>query len=142
MDWVAIDSQPSDLRAVPTKACFFNTSTNHFCCVNVWGPGTTHCSQACQSCLSQCWGILKCLKSRAVVFILNISNLQELPGFTEEPVVIDVLEPVCGQWVPYRKNWVFGVFWEPRLGALRTAVISRSSLLQVLIPAQELSTYT
>jgi len=49
MDWVAIDSQRSDLSAVPSKACFFNTSTNYFCCINVWGPGTTHCSQACQS---------------------------------------------------------------------------------------------
>jgi hypothetical protein len=49
MDWVAIVSQRSDLGAVPTKACFFNTSTNHFCCINVWGPGTTHCSQACQN---------------------------------------------------------------------------------------------
>jgi hypothetical protein len=26
-----------------------------------------------------------------------------------------------------QNNWVFGVFWEPRLGALRTAVISGSS---------------
>jgi hypothetical protein len=49
MDWVAIDSQRSELPAVPTKACFFNTSTNHFCCINVWVPGTAHCSQACQS---------------------------------------------------------------------------------------------
>jgi hypothetical protein len=49
MDLVAIDSQRSDLRAVPSKACFSNTSTNHFCCINVWGPGTTHCSQACQN---------------------------------------------------------------------------------------------
>ncbi len=36
--------------------------------------------------------------------------------------------------------WFF--FWEPWLGAWRTAVISGSSLLQVLIPAQQWSTYT
>jgi hypothetical protein len=41
-----------------------------------------------------------------------------------------------------QKSWVFGVFWEPRSGALRTSVISGSSLVQVLIPAQEWSTYT
>ncbi len=32
--------------------------------------------------------------------------------------------------------------WEPRLGAWRSAVISGSSLLQVLTPAQQWSTYT
>jgi hypothetical protein len=47
MDWVAIDSQRSNLPTVPTKTCFFNTSRNHFCCTNVWGLGITHYSQAC-----------------------------------------------------------------------------------------------
>jgi len=154
MDWVAIDSQPSDLRAVLTKACFLNTYTNHFCCVNLWGLGTTHCSQACQrksiSVLGHTW--LSFIKTTALLFkhfrigetpVLDISNLQELPGFTEEPVVIWLFQ-MC-LWTTgyiYQKNWVFGVFWEPRLGALRTAVISGSSLVQVLIPAQQWSTYT
>jgi hypothetical protein len=62
--------------------------------------------------------------------VLDISNLQELPGFTEEPVVFDVLKCVCGQWVMCQNNWVFGVFWEPRLGALRTAVIPGSNLIK------------
>ncbi len=48
--WTRSQLIPSEVTCVlcsPTPA--FNTSTNHFCCVNVWGPGTTHCSQACQS---------------------------------------------------------------------------------------------
>jgi hypothetical protein len=66
--------------------------------------------------LSQCWGHtwLSFIKTTALLFkhfrigetpVLDISNLQELPGFTEEPVVIDVLKCVCGQWVLYQKNW-------------------------------------
>jgi len=148
MDWIAIDSQRSDLRAVPTKACFFNTSTNHFCCANVWGPGTTHCSQECQS-----WGTLDFLLQKQPPYFSNISESEKLrfsifQTFKNCQVspknqwLFDVLKCVCGLWVMYQKNWEFGVFWGPRLGALRTAVISGSSLLQVLIPVQEWSTYT
>jgi hypothetical protein len=140
MDWVAIDSQRSDLRAVPTKACFFNTSTNHFCCINVWGPGTTHCSQACQN-----------RKSISVVLGGTLDFLlQKQPPWTfQNPRnsgsryfnssrtarfhqrtsgYLTFSNVFCGQWVMYQKNWVSGVFWEPRLGAWRTAVISGSGL--------------
>ncbi len=41
-----------------------------------------------------------------------------------------------------RKTGCLVFFWEPRLWAWRTAVISGSSLLQVLIPGQQWSTYT
>jgi hypothetical protein len=129
MDRVAIDSQPSDLRAVPTKPCFFNTSTNHFCCVNVWGPGTTHCSQACQSWVYLSLGghtWLSFIKTTALLFkhfrigetpVLDISNLQELPGFTEEPAVI---------WRPQMCLWTIGSVSE-KLGvwcSLRTTMRS------------------
>jgi len=157
MDWVAIDSRRSDLPALPTKACFFNTSTNHFCCINVWGRGTTHCSQACQNRKSisvlggHTW--LSFIKSASRPIFQTFQNRrnsgsryfkssrtarfhQRTSGYlTFSNVFVD-------KWVMYQKNWVFGVFWEPRLGALRTAVISGSSLVQVLIPAQQGSTYT
>jgi hypothetical protein len=42
------------LRAVPTNACFFNTSTN-FSCVKMWGPASAHYfippPPGCHSCL-------------------------------------------------------------------------------------------
>jgi hypothetical protein len=155
MDWVAIDSQRSDLSAVPTtKTCCFNTSTNHFCCVNVWGPGTTHSLLPSVSVVSlpQCWGHtwLSFIKATAQFFkhvrigetpVLDIPNLPELPGFTKEPVVI-WLSQMCLWAMGYVSEktgcLVFFFKWEPRLGALRTAVMPWSSLLQV----QEWSTYT
>ncbi len=74
--------------------------------------------------------------------VLDISNFQNCQVSPKNQWLIDFLKCVCGPWVMYQKNWVFRVFWERRLGALRTAGIFGSSLLQVLIPAQEWSTYT
>jgi hypothetical protein len=41
-----------------------------------------------------------------------ISNLPELPGFTPKNQwgYLTFSNVFCGQWVMYRKNWVFGVF--------------------------------
>jgi hypothetical protein len=68
-----------------------------------------------------------------------ISNLPELPGFTQEPVgLFDVLK--CVLWTMGYVSEKLGVWCFLRtalLGALRTAVISESSLLQVLMPTQE-----
>jgi hypothetical protein len=73
--------------------------------------------------------------------VLDIPNLPELPGFTKEPVVI-WLSQMCLWAMGYVSEktgcLVFFFKWEPRLGALRTAVMPWSSLLQV----QEWSTYT
>jgi hypothetical protein len=80
MDWVAIDSQRSDFPAVPTKACFFNTSRNHCCFINVWGPGTTHCSQTCQNrkSISVLGDILDFLSLKQPPYFSNISESEEL----------------------------------------------------------------
>jgi len=103
--------------------------------------------------LSQCRGTLDFLLWKQPPYFSNISESEKLrfsifQTFKNCQVspknqwLFHVLKCVCGQWVMCQKSWVFGVFWEPRSGALRTSVISGSSLVQVLIPAQEWSTYT
>jgi hypothetical protein len=139
MDWVATDSQRSDLRAVPTKACFFNTSWNHFCCINVWGPGTTHCSQACQNRKSisvlgphvtffykNSRPIFQTLQNRRNSGSRYFKSSRTVRFHQRTTGYLTFSNVFCGQWVMYQKNWVFGVFWESRLGAWRTAVISGS----------------
>ncbi len=56
MDWVAIDSQPSDLRAVPTIACFFNKS--FLLCKRVRPRNHSLLPSVSVVSLSQCWGTL------------------------------------------------------------------------------------
>jgi hypothetical protein len=126
MDWVAINSQRSDLSAVPTKACCFNTSTNHL----VLGAHLTFFYKNNRPIFQTCQNL------RFSIF-QTFQNCQVSP---KNQWLFDFLKCVCGQWVTYQKKlgvWVF-FLWERRLGALRTAVIPWSSLLQV----QEWSTYT
>ncbi len=77
MDWVAIDSQRSDLGAVPTKACFFNTSTNLISVVGKRVRPRNHSLLPNVSVvsLSQCWGTLDFLLYKQ---ISNISESEEL----------------------------------------------------------------
>jgi len=120
MGWAAVDSQElrageNALRAVPTKAWFFNTSTN-FSCVKMRGPGSAHYFIAPPPVCHSCLPISSAVSGANLIFTNNclgfetfqirrttssgyFNTLEELPGFKEEPLVISLILIVfCGPW--------------------------------------------
>ncbi len=133
MGRAAVDSQylrtgENALHAVPTNACFFNTSTN-FSRVKVWGPGSAHyfiapppLPPACHSCLpmsSAVSGANLIFTNNCLVFETfqirrtagsgYINTLKELPRFKEEPVVIWLIQIFFVDHGSYIKKWVFDI---------------------------------
>ncbi len=129
--WTGSQLIPSGVTcgAVPTKACFFNTSTkSHFCCGETCEAqepliASKRVSRKSISVLGHTW--LSFIKTNFKHFgigetpVLDISNFQNCQVSPKNQWLFDFPQCVCGPWVMYQKNWVFRVFWERRLGAFK-----------------------
>jgi hypothetical protein len=111
MGWAAVDSQElrageNALRAVPTNACFFNTSTN-FSCVKMSGPGSAHYFSAPSSRVSLVFTDIIISVRGKFVFYQNLLGFWKHFRSGEQPD-LDMSTPRKNCQVSKKNRWLFG----------------------------------
>ncbi len=160
MGWVAVDSQElrkgeNALRAVPTNACFFNTSTN-FSCVKMRGPASVHyfivpTPPPRHSCLPiSVSGANLIFTNNCLVFQTfpiritagpgYIKTLKELPRFDEELVIIPLIQIVFVEHGLYISKYGYLIFLRIVIMNLKNRLNTQQGFVQFIIPAQQWST--